>query len=335
MTDHSALLRPAGTTRTGPDRHEFRVGPRLLDRLSTGRPGWQDHALAVGWGPGTSVGAVRFRTARPGPGLTLTTSSCRLAADYRSRIDHGGAVGVLAFGLSGTSLFGCGRPDPAHKVQEGDVWLFRLDDAPITRLTPAQNQASMLAVKFDLDRIATALAEAGIAHQGTGARRLGRIGDRADLSALTGNPLVSALDRLRAESAALGLLADWLASDRPGSGAAPEPAAGLLAREDRRAVARVADRLLADMAEPPSLDELATLAGMSHVRLNRCFRKAYGATVFAWLRDRRLDQARRALERGEASVTEIAFLCGFSSSSHFAAAFRARHGTSPAAFRRG
>ncbi|MAM72324.1 helix-turn-helix transcriptional regulator [uncultured Tistrella sp.] len=322
MTDRPASLHPAETEfRAG---KEFRVGPRLLDRLSAGRPDWQDHALGVG------RGAVRFRTARPGPGLTLTTSSCRLEADYRSHIDHGGAVGVLAFGLSGTSLFGCGHPYLTHKVQAGDVWLFRLDDAPITRLTPAQDQASMLAVKFDLDRIATALAEAGIARQGTGARRLGRLDDRSPLSALTGNPLASALDRLRAESAALGLLADWL-----GPGHAPEPPNGLLAPEDRRAVARVADRLLADMAEPPSLDELAALAGMSHVRLNRCFRKAYGATVFAWLRDRRLDQARRALERGEASVTEIAFLCGFSSSSHFAAAFRARHGTSPAAFRRG
>lgn len=327
MTDHPALVLPAaaGPARTGLRAgSEFRVGPRLLDRLSTGRAGWQDHALAVGGG------AVRFRTARPGPGITLTTSTCRLDADYRSRIDHGGAVGVLAFGLSGTSLFGCGRPDLTHQVQAGDVWLFRLDDAPISRLTPAQDQACMLAVKFDLDRVAAVLAEAGIACKGTGARRLGRVGTRTTLSALTGNPLATAIDRLRAESTALGLLADWL-----GPGHAPEPPGGLLAPEDRRAVAQVADRLLADMAEPPSLDELAALAGMSHVRLNRCFRKAYGATVFAWLRDRRLDQARLALERGEASVTEIAFLCGFSSSSHFAAAFRARHGTSPAAFRRG
>ena len=99
---------------------------------------------------------------------------------------------MLAFGLSGTSLFGCGHPYLTHKVQAGDVWLFRLDDAPITRLTPAQDQASMLAVKFDLDRIATALAEAGIARQGTGARRLGRLDDRSPLSALTGNPLASA-----------------------------------------------------------------------------------------------------------------------------------------------
>jgi AraC family transcriptional regulator len=96
----------------------------------------------------------------------------------------------------------------------------------------------------------------------------------------------------------------------------------------------VVERLVADLTRPPSLDRLAELAEMSHVRLNRCFRKAYGKTVFEWLRDYRLERARRCLEEPRQNVTDIAFLCGFSSSSHFATAFRHRYGCSPLEYRR-
>lgn len=315
--------------KTGPD--VFQVGPQLLASLAGPESGWRDHVVPC------AGGAVRFRTGRIGPGLTLTSSECRLGGDYRSRIDHGAAVGVLAFGLSGTSLFGCGDTTLRHTVRAGDVWLFRLDEAPIARLTPAQELAGMLAVKFDLDRIGEVLDGAGLNRMpgGTRAVRLGRSEAGADrLRLLLNNGLASPLDRLMAESAALGLLAHWLA---PMVDAGPrgygEPG-GALGAGERRGVARVADMLLSDLCHPPSLERLAAAAGMSHARLNRCFRKVYGQTVFAWLRDRRLERAEHCLKDSDESITGIAFLCGFSSSSHFAAAFRERHGCTPAEFRR-
>jgi len=319
--------------KTGPD--VFQVGPQLLASLAGPESGWRDHALPC------ADGAVRFRTGRVGPGITLTSSECRLGGDYRSRIDHGAAVGVLAFGLSGTSLFGCGDAALRHTVRAGDVWLFRLDDAPIARLTPAQERAGMLAVKFDLDRIGEVLDGAGLNRMpgGTRAVRLGRSETGADrLRLLLNNGLASPLDRLMAESAALGLLAHWLApladAGPMGDGALGGAPGAALGAGERRGLARVADMLLSDLCHPPSLERLAEAAGMSHARLNRCFRKVYGQTVFAWLRDRRLERAEHCLGDGGQSITEIAFLCGFSSSSHFAAAFRERHGCTPAAFRR-
>lgn len=314
--------------KTGPD--VFQVGPQMLASLAGPESGWRDHALPC------ADGAVRFRTGRVGSGITLTSSECRLGGDYRSRIDHGAAVGVLAFGLSGTSLFGCGDAALRHTVRAGDVWLFRLDDAPIARLTPAQEMAGMLAVKFDLDRIGEVLDGAGLNRMpgGTRAVRLGRSESGADrLRLLLNNGLASPLDRLMAESAALGLLAHWLA---PLVDAGPMENGTLeraLGGGERRGVARVADTLLSDLCHPPSLERLAEVAGMSHARLNRCFRKVYGQTVFAWLRDRRLERAEHCLKDSDDSITGIAFLCGFSSSSHFAAAFRERHGCTPAAFR--
>ncbi|CAO3432416.1 helix-turn-helix transcriptional regulator [Azospirillum argentinense] len=316
--------------KTGPD--VFQVGPQLLARLAGPESGWHHHTLP------RDDGAVRFRTGRIRPGISLTSSDCRLRGDYRSRIEHGGAVGVLAFGLSGTSLFGCGDATLRHTVRAGDVWLFRLDDAAITRLTPAQEQAGMLAVKFDLDHVGEALDGAGLTGMpgGTRAVRLGRSEAGAGrLRLLLDNGLASPLDRLMAESTALGMLAHWLAPlVTAASTAGGTMGDGTLGDGERRGLARVADLLLSDLCHPPSLDRLAETAGMSHARLNRCFRKAYGQTVFAWLRDRRLERAEHCLRSGGQSVTEIAFLCGFSSSSHFASAFRERHGCSPAEFRR-
>ncbi|MDW7556700.1 AraC family transcriptional regulator (plasmid) [Azospirillum brasilense] len=310
----------------------FQVDPSLLARLAGPGSGWRDHALPC------RDGSMHFRIGRIGPGISLTRSDCRLRGDYRSRIDHGGAVGVLAFGLSGISLFGCGDAAPRHTVRAGDVWLFRLDDAPITRVTPAQERAGMLAVKFDLDRVGEALAGAGLDRMpgGTRAVRLGRSEAGTNrLRPLLDNGLTSPLDRLMAESATLGMLAHWLAPlSNDGSLTDRAMGEGVLDDGERRGLAWVADLLLSDLCHPPSLDRLAETAGMSHARLNRCFRKAYGQTVFAWLRDRRLERAEHCLRSGGQSVTEIAFLCGFSSSSHFASAFRERHGCSPAEFRR-
>lgn len=289
--------------------------------------GWRDNTLSL------AGGRVRFRTGQVGVGIAATHSECRLRSEFRSHIEHESSIGILAFGVSGTSLFGFDRGEPSHTVRPGDVWLFRLNDSIMNRLTPTQDVASMVAIKFDAGRIAAVLDDktGGWVRGGTRAVRLGRWGADTEggPQAFMDNPLRSSLDRLMAESQALGLLARWLVPLPSG------PAiGGAMGRDERRALARVVDLLVSDLCYPPSLDRLAELAGMSHVRLNRCFRNAYGKTVFAWLRDYRLEQARRSLLEGEASVTEIAFLCGFSSSSHLAAAFKQRYGCCPAELRR-
>jgi AraC family transcriptional regulator len=48
----------------------------------------------------------------------------------------------------------------------------------------------------------------------------------------------------------------------------------------------------------------------------------------------RIDVARRRLEDGGLSVTEIARLCGFGSASQFSTVFRRETGMAPMAFRR-
>jgi transcriptional regulator GlxA family with amidase domain len=88
------------------------------------------------------------------------------------------------------------------------------------------------------------------------------------------------------------------------------------------------------IAVPVSLTRLADAAKVSTRQLNRLFLRTTGRTAMRYYRDRRLDAAANLLRSSVLSVTEIALATGFSSSSHFAAAYRARHGALPSQARR-
>jgi len=92
--------------------------------------------------------------------------------------------------------------------------------------------------------------------------------------------------------------------------------------------------LLARMEDPPTLPELARLAGLNEVKLKAGFRKLWGTTVFGLLRRERLAEARRFLEAGEGNVGEAAFRVGYTNTSHFAQAFQKEYGVTPGAVSR-
>lgn len=93
-----------------------------------------------------------------------------------------------------------------------------------------------------------------------------------------------------------------------------------------------AARLCRELEHPPALAELARGAGLSETSLKRGFRQVYGATVFGYLRSRRMDRARALLASGEATVLEAAARVGYSNPSNFAAAFRQAFGVNPKEF---
>lgn len=96
------------------------------------------------------------------------------------------------------------------------------------------------------------------------------------------------------------------------------------------------ERLMTALRDPPDLDALAREVGLSPKRLNRGFRELYGTTVFAFLRDARLDVARRALEGGtQLPLKQLAWELGYAQVSNFVTAFRRRFGVTPGAWKRG
>ncbi|MFW5418473.1 helix-turn-helix domain-containing protein [Nocardiopsis sp. CNT-189] len=105
-------------------------------------------------------------------------------------------------------------------------------------------------------------------------------------------------------------------------------------RPEDGAVSRAMEWAAHHLAEPLPIGRLAAAARMSTRTFVRAFRAAAGTTPAAWVRARRLDEARRMLETTDLPVDRIAEECGFGSAvtmrQNFSAAFR----TSPSRYRR-
>ncbi|MGB8600780.1 MAG: AraC family transcriptional regulator [Rhizomicrobium sp.] len=83
-----------------------------------------------------------------------------------------------------------------------------------------------------------------------------------------------------------------------------------------------------------SIDELAHRHAMSRSLLIREFRRHTGSSIVMYRNKRRTEKAAQLLSGAAYSVTQIAFLCGYSNLSHFHRQFKERYGLTPGAFRK-
>lgn len=79
---------------------------------------------------------------------------------------------------------------------------------------------------------------------------------------------------------------------------------------------------------PPSLLELAQQVGLNDYKLKLGFKQILGTTVFGYVWERRMQQARWLLYTGE-SVQMAAMLVGYACPSRFTVAFKRRFGVTP------
>jgi AraC-like DNA-binding protein len=84
-----------------------------------------------------------------------------------------------------------------------------------------------------------------------------------------------------------------------------------------------------NMAEPPSLHDLANEVGLTLSKLNDGFKHIYGDSIFNFLLDYKLEYARKMLLSKKHNVSEISLQVGYSTASHFIAAFKKKYGTTP------
>src|SRR5262249_21410183 len=98
----------------------------------------------------------------------------------------------------------------------------------------------------------------------------------------------------------------------------------------RRALALQAKELLAaKYAETLRLDPIADELRVSSFHLCRTFKDEIGVTMHRYLNGLRLRASLGRLAGGEAALTALALALGFSSHSHFSAAFRREFSISP------
>ena len=83
------------------------------------------------------------------------------------------------------------------------------------------------------------------------------------------------------------------------------------------------------MEEPPSLQALADEIELSLSKLKEGFKQLYGDTVYGYLLTHKMEVARRMLESGKYNVNEVGLKIGYSTASHFIAAFKKKYGTTP------
>jgi len=92
---------------------------------------------------------------------------------------------------------------------------------------------------------------------------------------------------------------------------------------------RAKEIIIANMAEPPGLQELADQVGLTLKKLKLGFKQVYGDSVYSFLLDYKMDYARKLLDSGSYNVNEVSLKIGYSTASHFIAAFKKKFGTNP------
>ncbi len=90
--------------------------------------------------------------------------------------------------------------------------------------------------------------------------------------------------------------------------------------------------IIEEMNSPPSLSDLAKMVGLNIKKLKSDFKEFYGVPVFTFLLNYKMELAKKMLQEQQLNVNELALHLGYSTSSHFIAAFKRKFGITPKQF---
>jgi AraC family transcriptional activator of pyochelin receptor len=96
-----------------------------------------------------------------------------------------------------------------------------------------------------------------------------------------------------------------------------------------RKIRQAKEIIVAEMNEPPTLERLAKTIDLPLKRLKEGFKQLYGDSVYGFLFQHKMEFARKLLLSNKYSVGEIGLRVGYSTPSHFIAAFKKKYGTTP------
>jgi AraC family transcriptional regulator, transcriptional activator of the genes for pyochelin and ferripyochelin receptors len=95
---------------------------------------------------------------------------------------------------------------------------------------------------------------------------------------------------------------------------------------DKERIIYAKDYIIQHIESPPTLSELARIAGINEFKLKKGFKEIFGTTVFGYLTESRLELAKMDLQENKKTISEIAFELGYSSVQHFSNAFKKKFG---------
>ena len=89
------------------------------------------------------------------------------------------------------------------------------------------------------------------------------------------------------------------------------------------------DILLQHIGDPITIKEFSRKVAMNECYLKKGFKEVYGTTIFDFYQQQRMEHAKYLLYEKGLSVTDVSALLGYSSISHFSAAFKKHTGLKP------
>ena len=99
-------------------------------------------------------------------------------------------------------------------------------------------------------------------------------------------------------------------------------------------IAALHTELLQITADIPKLSDLSEKYNVSSVKLNQAFIKKYDQSIYSFLSNQRLDQARQALCETDIPMKMLAHKIGYSHVNHFITAFKKKFGVTPGSMRK-
>ena len=97
---------------------------------------------------------------------------------------------------------------------------------------------------------------------------------------------------------------------------------------------RVAARMTQDLTQHLTIEQLAQEVALSPTALKACFKGVYGSSIYAYLREYRLQTAQKLLAETADPVADIARRIGYENPNKFSSAFHEATGLTPTAYRK-
>jgi len=102
-----------------------------------------------------------------------------------------------------------------------------------------------------------------------------------------------------------------------------------LSSKDINSLYKAKEILLEDISNPPSLKKLAYKAAINEFKLKKGFKKLFNNTVFGFLQEYRLNEAKKILTNNEINISEVSSMVGYKNVSHFSKIFKGYFGVNP------
>ena len=97
----------------------------------------------------------------------------------------------------------------------------------------------------------------------------------------------------------------------------------------KQSIYQAREYLLQHIGDPITIKELSRKVAMNECYLKKGFKEVYGTTIFDFYQQQRMEHAKYLLYEKSLSVTDVSALLGYSSISHFSAAFKKHTGLKP------